>query len=157
MTNAQLVVLAALTIYAIHRQSIRHEITGRARFKLALIYAIVGLAVGGFEEPPDASAWLVIVASVVLSLAVGFARGYLTRIWRDVDGKVYSQGTWITIALFLVLVGAKWIHGAYVYMHPAAGAAPRGGFGEILVMIAIMMAVQAEIVHRRTLPLLSRA
>jgi hypothetical protein len=154
MTIPQLLVLAALTIYAIYRQSIRHELTGRNRFKLALIYAIVGLVVGGFETPSTTQAWLIAGASLVLSLVVGIARGRLTRVWRDADGKVWTQGTWLTIALFLVLVGAKWIYGTYAYLRHEPVAAS-GGFGEILVMIAIMIAVQAEIVHRRALPLLT--
>lgn len=156
MTNLQLIALALLTCYAIYRQSIRHEITGRNRFKLALIYAIVGVVAGGFALPPDSRAWLGLAISIVLSLVVGIARGRLTRIWRDADGKVQSQGTWITIALFIALVGSKWIYGTVQYLNHAP-VSVSGGFGEIMVMIAVMIAVQAEIMHRRALPLLSKS
>ena len=153
MTLTQILMLAALTIYAVYRQSVRHQITGRARFKLAIIYGIVGIAVGGFDLPPDARSWLALVAGLVLSLVVGILRGRMTRLWRDSDAKVYSQGTWVTIGLFLLLVGSKWIYGAIQYFEPTV-AGTHGGFGEIMVMIAVMIAVQAEIIHRRALALL---
>jgi hypothetical protein len=37
MTTYQILILLALTAYAIYRQSVRHELNGRARFKLAII------------------------------------------------------------------------------------------------------------------------
>lgn len=154
MTTLQLLALALLTVYAIHRQSIRHELTGRNRFKLAAIYAIVGVVAGGFALPPDSRARIALAISIALSLVVGVARGRLTRIWREPDGRVYSEGTWVTIALFLALVGSKWVYGAFQYLGHAP-VAVGGGFGEIMVMIAVMIAVQAEIVHRRALPLLA--
>ena len=49
MTIPQIAVLLALAIYAVYWQSIRHEVTGKSRFKLAWIYGIVGIAVGGYS------------------------------------------------------------------------------------------------------------
>jgi len=48
--------------------------------------------------------------------------------------------------LFLLLVGAKYAWGTWEYLH---NAHPHGGFGKVLLMIAAMVAMQAEIVWRR--------
>jgi hypothetical protein len=66
--------------------------------------------------------------------------------WADDDGRVFCQGTPTTIALFVGLVAAKFALGTAAYfLH----ISDDGGFGEILVMIAIMIAFQAELVWRR--------
>ncbi|HVH22512.1 MAG TPA: hypothetical protein VNA11_08650, partial [Pseudonocardia sp.] len=82
---------------------------------------------------------------LVLSALVGLARGRWTRLWAQ-DGRVYSQGTPLTIGLFLGLIAAKFAIGTVCYfLH----ISDDGGFGEILVMIAVMIAFQAEIIWRR--------
>ena len=82
---------------------------------------------------------------LALSVVVGLARGRLTRLWAQ-DGRVYSKGTPLTIGLFLGLVAAKFAIGTACYFLKISDD---GGFGEVLVMIAIMIAFQAEIVWRR--------
>jgi len=62
------------------------------------------------------------------------------------ERKVYSQGTTLTVGLFLGMVVAKFGLGTYAYF---AHISDDGGFGEILVMIAVMVAFQAEIIWRR--------
>ena len=146
MSPLQILVLVALTAYAIYRQSIRHEVVGRTRFKLAIIYAVVGLLAGGFALPQDAAAWLGLGASLGASVVVGLARGRWTRLHREPDGRVFSQGTPLTVGLFLLLVGGKFAWGTWQYLQHAQ---PHGGFGEILLMIAAMVAMQAEIIWRR--------
>jgi len=147
MSPIQIAILLALTVYAIYRQSIRHEVVGHARFRLAAIYGVVGFVAGGFEIPPDVSSWIALAAGIVVSAAVGVARGRLTRLWIEPDGRIFSQGTAVTIALFLLVVGIKWILGAVQYIeHQPSG---HGGFGEILVLIAVMIALQAEVIWRR--------
>lgn len=150
MTIPQILILLAMTVYAIYRQSMRHELNGKARFKLAIIYAVVGASVGGFYLPPDAASWTALLVSLGASVAVGIARGRLTRLTREPDGRIFSQGTPVTIGLFLLLVGCKYAWGAWEYFH---NAHPHGGFGEVLLMIAAMVAMQAEIVWRRALAL----
>ncbi len=152
MTPTQILVIAALCVFALYRQSVRVEVgDGRQRFKLALIYGVVGLAVGGFYLPPSPAAWGILAFSMLLSAVVGVARGRFTRLWIEPDGRLLRQGTPLTIALFVLLVGFKFGIGAWQYMHHAPEE--HGGFGEVLVMIAVMVAVQAEIVWRRVLAL----
>jgi hypothetical protein len=145
MSPLAIVALLALTGYAVYRQSQRHEITGKGRFKLAIIYAIVGLVVGGFSQPNSAAEWWLLIASLALSVVVGIARGKLTRMWVDGD-RVFAQGTALTIGLFIAMVIAKFGLGTWAYF---AHVSDDGGFGEVMFMIAIMVAFQAELVWRR--------
>ncbi|MDW2741391.1 hypothetical protein [Atlantibacter subterraneus] len=145
MTATQILMLIALTCWSVYKQTIRTEVNGKGRFKMAKIYGIVGLIVGGFYLPTDAIAWATVVLSVGASALVGVMRGNLTRLSVE-DGKVFSQGNALTIGLFLGLVAFKFLLGTWLYFnHPQ----PHNGFGEILVLIAIMVAVQAQIVWLR--------
>lgn len=145
MTATQILMLIALTCWSVYKQTIRTEVNGKGRFKMAKIYGIVGLVVGGFYLPTDAIAWATVVLSVGASALVGVMRGNLTRLTIE-DGKVFSQGNALTIGLFLGLVAFKFLLGIWLYFnHPQ----PHNGFGEIIVLIAIMVAVQAQIVWLR--------
>ncbi|MBB3324923.1 MULTISPECIES: DUF1453 family protein [Atlantibacter] len=145
MTTTQILMLIALTCWSVYKQTIRTEVNGKGRFKMAKIYGIVGLVVGGFYLPTDAIAWATVVLSVGASALVGVMRGNLTRLSIE-GGKVFSQGSALTIGLFLGLVAFKFLLGTWLYFnHPQ----PHNGFGEILVLIAIMVAVQAQIVWVR--------
>ncbi|HEY1225919.1 MAG TPA: hypothetical protein VGF26_01230 [Ramlibacter sp.] len=146
MTIPQVLILLALTLYAVYRQSIRHVVVGKSRFKLAIVYAIVGVSVGGYYLPPDAASWAALLGSLLASVVVGLVRGRYTRLYPQPDGRVFSQGTPFTIGLFLLLVGGKFALGTWQYLH---GNHPHGGFGEVLLMIAAMAAMQAQIIWQR--------
>ncbi len=153
MSPIEIVALLALVGYAVHRQTRQHEVVGTSRFTMAVIYAIAGVVVGGFTRPHTVTEVLVLVGSLALSVVVGLARGRLTRLWAH-EGRVYSQGTPLTIGLFLGLVAGKFAIGTACYL---LHISDDGGFGEILVMIAVMIAFQAEIIWRRAQALGARA
>ena len=151
MSPIEITALLALVGFAIYRQSRRHEVVGSSRFKLAAIYAVVGVVIGGFTRPHTLTEVLLLVGSLALSVVVGIARGRLTRVWPE-HGRVYAQGTALTIGLFLGLVAVKFAVGTACYfLHVPDG----GGLGEIMVMIAAMLAFQAEIVWRRARAMLT--
>jgi hypothetical protein len=146
MSPTEIIILLALVGYAIYQQTRRHEVVGESRFKLAIIYAVVGLIVGGMHLPVTVAAVAFLVISLALSAVVGLLRGRLTKVWAGADGHVYSQGTALTISLFIGLVVVKFAMGTAAYfLH----ISDDGGFGEILIMIAIMVAFQAELIWRR--------
>jgi hypothetical protein len=147
MTPGQILILAALCIFAVYRQSRRSEVNGASRFKLALIYAAIGIVAGGFHAPSGASSWAFVLCSFALSAVIGVARGKLSRVWVESDGTTWSQGTVLTISLFVLLVGSKFALGALEYIEHAGKTA--GGFGEVMLVVALMVAVQSEIIWRR--------
>jgi len=152
MQIQQIVILVAMMAYAIYMQSHRHEVVGNTRFKLAVIYGVVGLVVGGFALPNGPWEIGFLVISLALSIVVGIVRGKYTRVWKE-SRKVYSQGTALTISLFLLLVLGKFALGTAAYFLQISDS---GGFGEILLMIALMVAFQAQIIWRRAEPLGAR-
>lgn len=146
MSATEIIAILALVAWSIYRQTRKTEVTADGRFKMAIIYAIVGVCVGGFDRPVGVAGYGMIVIGLALSLVVGLARGRLTRMWTDGQGRVFSQGTALTVGLFVALVAVKFALGVVAYFaHINDGA----GFGEVLIMLAIMIAVQAQIVYRR--------
>jgi len=141
----EILILVAMTGYAIYMQTKRHEVVGDRRFKLAIIYGIIGLAVGGMNLPDQPFEIGFLVVGLLLSIVVGLVRGKYTRVWAD-GGRVYSQGTAFTISLFLLLIATKFAMGTAAYF---LGRSDGGGFGEILLMIALMVAFQAQIIWTR--------
>src|SRR6476620_5623279 len=63
----EILILVVMVGYAVYRQTQRHEVVGSSRFKLAIIYAVVGLVVGGFSRPDSAAEWGLLAASLALS------------------------------------------------------------------------------------------
>ena len=147
MSPLDLIILLALVCWAIYKQTRVAEVSsGPGRFTMAGIYVVLGLALGGFDVPKGASGIALIAVGLLLSLVVGILRGRLTRVWAAADGRILRQGTKVTVALFVGLVATKFALGTLAYfLHINDGA----GLGEVLVMIAVMIAVQAELVARR--------
>lgn len=150
MSPLEIVAILALTGWAVYKQTVVSEVTTTAaRFTMAGIYAVVGLAIGGFDTPSGWAGWAMIVTGLALSFVIGLVRGRYTRMW-TADGRIWRQGTALTVGLFLGLIATKFALGTLAYLlHIDDGA----GFGEVLLMIAIMIAVQAEIIRRRALAL----
>lgn len=149
MSYYELIAILALTGYAVYQQTRRHEVVARTRFKLAIIYLATGLVIGGMHLPRTPLAITFLIISVLLSLVVGQIRGRLTTLWVE-DGAVYSKGTPLTVGIFLGLIASKFVLGTIAYFLHASDT---GGIGEILIMLALMMAIQAELIHRRALRL----
>ena len=145
MSPVEIVLILVLVGYAIFRQTQRHEVVREHRFKLAIIYGAVGLLTGALQFPHRAAELAVIGASLLLSAAVGLARGRLTPVWVE-DGRVHAQGNAMTVGLFLGMVAVKFALGTWAWFQ---GYTDTGNFGIILLMIGIMVAFQAEIIWRR--------
>ena len=114
MSTTELIIILALTGYAVFQQTRRHEITGQSRFKLAIIYAIVGVVLG-VHVAHSAAAVALLGVSLLASLLIGYVRGTRSRMWREADGRIYSQGTVVTIGLFLGLIAFKFALGTVAY------------------------------------------
>ena len=145
MNTYEMIAILALVGYAIYKQTRISEVTGRSRFKLAMIYAIVGVVIG-LHIAHDRGTIVLLLVSFAASLVVGLIRGRRTRVWREADGRIMTQGTVFTVGLFLALVAFKFGLGTLAYV---THTPYEGGIGEILIMVGIMLAVQAEIVWRR--------
>ncbi|MFF2371190.1 hypothetical protein [Agromyces sp. NPDC058110] len=152
MQPVQLVLLLGMVVYAIFKQTRVSVAGGSARFRLAFIYAGVGVAslVASGWAPPVGAGWWFLLGGISLSAVVGVLRGRLTEVWVADDGRVMRRGTWVTVSLFVGVILVKVALGVVAGF---AGIADGSSFAEVLVIVAIMIAVQAEIVHRRALGL----
>jgi hypothetical protein len=147
MSPFEIAVILALTAWAAYQQSVAKEVPrSNARFKMAIIYAAIGLTVGGFDTPSGRMGWTMIGVSLTLSFIVGLTRGRLTHLWVAEDGKIWRRGSALTVGLFIGLIVVKFSMGFLAYLWRIDDGA---GIGEVLVMIAIMIAVQAQIIHDR--------
>jgi hypothetical protein len=145
MSTLELAAILALCGYSVYRQTKTSDVFGHYRFKMALIYGIVGLCIG-VTIPHTLAAEGLLVVSLAASVWVGAIRGRHTHIWRGDDGRVYSRGTVFTVTMFLALIAFKFALGTGAYFAHVSYAA---SFGEILLMIGLMAGVQAELVWRR--------
>ncbi len=146
MSPIEIAIIVAMTGYAIYKQTVVNTVATHDRYKLAVVYGIVGLVVGGFALPHGWAGYGLLVLGLVLSAGIGVIRGHRTEVWMEPDGRMVSKGNAVTILLFLGLVGAKFAIGVLAYIE---GIQDGAGLGEIMVMIAIMVAFQAQIVYRR--------
>jgi len=153
MSVTELIIILALTGYAIYRQTQVNEITGKNRFKLAIIYGVVGIIVG-VHVPHTAAALGILAISLLASLVVGLIRGRHTTMWREADGRIYTRGTVFTVSIFLALIAFKFGLGTVAYFAHITG---NSGIGEILLMIGLMVGVQAQIIWNRAQQLGARA
>lgn len=149
MFVAEIVAIMAITAFAVGRQTVLTEVVTRNRFTPAIAYGIVGLVVGGFARPHGAIGYGLLVAGLVLSVVVGVIRGDRTDVWMELDGRIVRQGNAVTVLLFLGAVGAVLALDAISDIAGGSDIAGDAGIGEIIVMIAVMVALQSEIVHRR--------
>jgi hypothetical protein len=144
MSTIEVLIITALVGYAVYKQTKVQLVSSGARFRLAVSYLVVGLVLGP-NLPHSLAAAALLAASIIVSVVVGCARGAFTRVWADSDGRVRSRGSLITIGLFLALIASKFVIGTVadrLGIHEAS-------LGEVLVMISVSIAVQAQIVWRR--------
>jgi hypothetical protein len=146
MTPIDIAVILALTVYSLYKQSQVGPVREHGRFKMAVIYVIVGLCVGGIDMPSGTAGIAMVASGILLSVVVGVSRGFLTKVWRDADGTVLKQGTALTIGLFLGMIAIKFAMGAWASIKDVDDGA---GIGEVLIMLGLMIGIQAEIVWRR--------
>jgi hypothetical protein len=56
MSATEILAILALVAWSVYRQTRTSQVTAKSRFKMAIIYTIVGLSVGGFDAPAGWSA-----------------------------------------------------------------------------------------------------
>jgi hypothetical protein len=142
-------VLLVLLPWSIWRQMHAHEITGSGLVKLPLIFAAIGvLGFGTKDIPLDGAAAGYLAFSAALSVFFGVWRGAQISIWRDEAGRLMSQGTRTTIALWCALLGTKFALGTVASItdwFPAEQA------GEIFLFLALSFVAQNIVVAQRSL------
>jgi hypothetical protein len=150
MLVSSLIWLAVLA-WLLYRQLQRRQIGGRStgrRARIALVLLVLG-AVEFFRFAEhrhfSPASIAVLVASFAVGAGLGVARGFTVRLTVE-DGRLYRQGTPVTIALWLVAVG---LHLASEHLVHHEGGPGGAGTASMLLYLAVALTVQSRVlVHR---------
>jgi hypothetical protein len=142
------VVVAALILY---RQRRIRPVRRVLHLRLPVVLGVIGLiqvlnsvdgrhvSAGGF--------WLVLAATVVGAGVLGVLRALTVRIWES-NQWIVRQGTWVTMAL--------WVVSLAVHLTSGVGAAHLDAANfeanSFLLYLGLTLGVQAYVVHRRAAP-----
>jgi hypothetical protein len=145
-TVADLLLIGAAVVWVLARQVRLARVKPRL-----LLLAPLALAFFGIRSLP-ASTWRVpadlalLAVSAVLSLGLGAWRGYTIRVWRDLDGTWWRQGSVLTLVLWGVLIVAR---GLLYGVGVAVGHREASGLGAVLVTLALSFAAQNTVTALR--------
>jgi hypothetical protein len=131
----------------IFRQVRKRPVNGRGA-RLAAILAIVGIIeVADYlsSHHPDGTTYAAIGGSLVLAAAFGALRAFTVKIWTE-GGQPWTQGNWLTAALWVVALGAHYGFDALVsHSHGNSNIADVTA----LLYLAVSLGVQRAIVSWR--------
>lgn len=146
------VVIVALLLY---RQRMVRRVWPRLSLRLAGVLGVIGLVeLLGYTGSHHLSGEVIGVLAlsfVVGAVALGALRAATVRIWRS-GGAVLRQGTWLTIALWLLSLALH--YGAEGWIDALHGP---GGIvsASLLLWLGVTYGVQNAVVHRRAESLLA--
>lgn len=121
---------------------------GSQRWLIGVIFMLVGLIelvsyLGPRSMPAGAVGAL--VASFAIGLALSVVRAFTVRLWFQ-DARLWRQGTWITVLLWLVAVG---IHLADETLIVHEGGPRDAGQASMLLYLGGSLLVQTLVLRRR--------
>src|SRR3984957_12286878 len=117
-------------------------------YRLSVILAIVGLVefanfLKSVHGPHDDGRIVVALAgSLVLAALLGAARALTVRVWRQDDGQLMRQGTWVTAVLWIVSLAVHLGYDELVAGHIAGSNGGNVGDATIVLYLMITLAVQ---------------
>jgi hypothetical protein len=99
--------LAAVAVFVIVRQFAPQAIRPRSLLVVPLVAGYLGFQ--GLSSAPPAGVLAIGLLAVNLALAVGLGavRGATIRVWRSASGAWMSQGTLLTLGLWLALIAVR--------------------------------------------------
>ncbi len=109
MPNAAylLIGLAVLVLVIVRQTRVRRIDRGRKLWITPLVLAVISFD-GGLLDPRHrlfSAAFLAV--SGVLALATGVLRGVTVRVWRDIEGVLWTQGTRWTLAAWVLSIALR--------------------------------------------------
>ncbi|MEZ0089636.1 DUF1453 domain-containing protein [Streptacidiphilus sp. EB129] len=146
-STANVALIVVVVIYVLARQLRARQITGDIRRMLVIpaILAVIGLRDQHLlDHAHQTTSAVLLVIGIVLEVAMGFAWGFTTRIWRDASGAVWSKGT--------VATAAAWIGMLLVRVLLAVVGRGMGiplSQGSIMLSLAALLLVRTAVVTWR--------
>ncbi|MBO0801589.1 MAG: hypothetical protein J2P25_00725 [Nocardiopsaceae bacterium] len=132
-SSASLVVTVVVLAFILFRQLRARPVTSRMLIPVVLIVVGLGNELSYSQRHPLSGAALAALAGLLVldAGALGALRAWTVRLWRE-DGQVLRQGTWLTVALWLVGLG----------IHVAVDQVAGLGSSSLLLYLGITYLVQ---------------
>ena len=141
-----LIIGVAVVALLVSRQLMARRLN--ENYRLSVILAIVGLVefanfLKSVHGPHDDGRIIVaLVGSLVLAALLGAARALTVRVWRQDDGQLMRQGTWVTAVLWIVSLAVHLGYDELVAGHIAGTNGGNVGDATIVLYLMITLAVQ---------------
>ncbi|WP_042393899.1 DUF1453 family protein [Streptacidiphilus carbonis] len=148
MQSASDIALAVVVvILVVARQFRARQITGDSRRMLVVPAVLAVLAFRDhnlIDHAHRSASVALLVVSILLEVAMGFAWGFTTRVWQDASGAVWAKGTAATGFAWVGMIIAR--IGLYA-IGSAMGVA--AGQGVLLLSLAAVLLVRTAVVSWR--------
>jgi len=141
-----LIIGVAVVALLVSRQLMARRLN--ENYRLSVILAIIGLVefvnfLKSVHGPHDDGRIIVALAgSLVLAAVLGAARALTVRVWRQDDGQLMRQGTWVTAVLWIVSLAVHLGYDELVAGHIAGTNGGNVGDATIVLYLMITLAVQ---------------
>ena len=141
-----LIIGVAVVALLVSRQLMARRLNDN--YRLSVILAIIGLVqfvsfLKSVHGPHDDGRIIVaLVGSLVLAALLGAARALTVRVWRQDDGQLMRQGTWVTAVLWIVSLAVHLGYDELVAGHIAGTNGGNVGDATIVLYLMITLAVQ---------------
>jgi hypothetical protein len=141
-----LIIGVAVVALLVSRQLMARRL--KENYRLSVILAIIGLVefvnfLKSLHGPHDDGRIAVaVVGSLLLAGVLGAARALTVRVWRQDDGQLMRQGTWLTALLWIVSLAVHLGYDELVAGHIAGSNGGNVGDATIVLYLMITLAVQ---------------
>jgi hypothetical protein len=137
---AYFVLVAAILVLVIVRQTVARPVTMRRLFVLPGVITVWGVVSLGqvFAHGVTGLDVLLLLLDVVAAVGLGLLRGVTMRVWKS-DGVTYSRGRWLTLVAWLVSIAARL--GLEVLAH-AMGATVAANESFLPVLLGVTLLTQ---------------
>jgi hypothetical protein len=141
-----------LAVYVLSRQRRIRRVPRVLTLRLPVILGVIGLIdLLSYTDKHHVTGtdWAWVLATLVVGAVIlGAVRAFTVKIWTS-DNWVFRQGTWLTIALWVLSLALHFVSDVGA-QHAGAGNFEAASF---LLYLCVTYGVQNAVVHRRALPL----
>ena len=140
-----LVIAAAILAYVIFQQLRTRLVNPRRLVTLPGIMILLGIFNLDKHPPTSGAAFLAIVASLLVAVVFGLARGVSVQTWRE-GGAVFRKGTAVTLILWIVGLALRVLIG---FVAAKNGVNQAVTYGEAPLFFGVTLAAQNVLIWYR--------
>lgn len=104
---ANYLIIAVIVIFFIGRQFMPRQLSDKQLWLLPVAATVYGLYQMTRTQPSGLIDIAMLVANVTLGAVLGLGRGLTMKVWRSAGGSLMTQGTVLTLVLWVVSFGLR--------------------------------------------------